>query len=86
MKSNLSPRVNAIMVLGASIGLMALLLPWLLFKPNRLVLGSARSVWQLEPFWAVMLLGCWCCRLFACPHEACSSPSLWRWWRSRAAF
>ena len=59
MKSNLPPRVNAIMVLGASIGLIALLLPWLLFKPNRLVLGSARSVWQLEPFWAVMLLVCW---------------------------
>jgi osmoprotectant transport system permease protein len=59
MNSNRSPRVNAIMVLGASIGLIALLLPWLLFKPNRLVLGSARSVWQLEPFWAVMLFGCW---------------------------
>ena len=59
MKSNLPPRVNAIMVLGASIGLIALLLPWLLFKPNRLVPGSARSLWQLEPFWALVLLGCW---------------------------
>ena len=59
MKSNLPPQVNQIMVFGASIGLVALWLPWLLFKPNRLVLGSARSLWQLEPLWSVMLLGCW---------------------------
>jgi osmoprotectant transport system permease protein len=59
MKSTLPPRVNVIMLLGAFMGLIALSLPWLLFKPNRLVLGSARFVWQLEPFWAVILLGCW---------------------------
>jgi osmoprotectant transport system permease protein len=59
MKSTLPPRVNVIMLLGAFMGLIALSLPWLLFKPNRLVLGAARSVWQLEPFWAVILFGCW---------------------------
>ena len=52
-------RVNAITALGGVFGLLALALPWLLFKPNRLVLGEAQGLLQLEPSWAFVLGFAW---------------------------
>jgi osmoprotectant transport system permease protein len=57
MTSASSPvSTNAITVLGAVLGVLSALLPWLLFRPNRLVQGEGLMVWQLPGVtpWAVV--------------------------------
>jgi osmoprotectant transport system permease protein len=51
--------VNAVAAFGAALGLLSALLPWLLFRPNRLVQGDALSVWQLQGAWGWLALGAW---------------------------
>ena len=50
---------NPITVLGGAIGVLSAGLPWLLFRPNRLVQGEALAVWQLSGPWHWLALGAW---------------------------
>ena len=50
---------NTITVLGGAIGLLSAALPWLLFRPNRLVQGDALAVWQLSGAWHWLALAAW---------------------------
>ena len=58
-------RVNSVALLGALLGLLALVeLPffapdWLLFKANRLVQGESYAPFSLEQGWALTLAGLW---------------------------
>lgn len=52
-------RVNAITVLGGAIGVLSAALPWLLFRPNRLVQGNALFAWQLSGPWHWLALLAW---------------------------
>ena len=52
-------RVSAITVLGGAIGVLSAALPWLLFRPNRLVQGDALAVWQLSGPWHWLALVAW---------------------------
>ncbi len=52
-------KLNAITVLGGAIGVLSASLPWLLFRPNRLVQGDALAVWQLSGPWHWLALVAW---------------------------
>jgi osmoprotectant transport system permease protein len=52
-------KANAITALGGAIGVLSAALPWLLFRPNRLVQGDALAVWQLGGPWHWLALVAW---------------------------
>ena len=52
-------RCNTVTVLGGAIGVLSAALPWLLFRPNRLVQGDALLAWQLSGAWHWLALAAW---------------------------
>ena len=67
--------VRPVLLLAVGLGLLALLLPWVNFRPNRLVLGEGRSLWEVGGSWAPLLPALWALPL------GCGwlSPRLQRW-------
>jgi osmoprotectant transport system permease protein len=56
----LRPRAfNPVALLAAGLGLLALALPWIALKPNRLLEGVLAGVWGLEPGFAAALAAGW---------------------------